>query len=80
MVGFIPVLQFLGLLSFIRAQVCDKNFLIKVENLLERLEEATEINKQLNDTITELNARNARQDAVIEQMNSTLSMMQTGKI
>ena len=73
MAGFLMFFQVVLLLVlFVRAEVCDKNFLIRMEDMVKRLEEVTEFNKQLNKTINttveELKAENARQEAVIQEI------------
>ncbi len=69
------VLLFMGLMSFLRADVCDKDVLIRIEDMLKRLEEVTETNKQFNETITECNTRNAEINSTIEDFKATVEAL-----
>ncbi len=83
---FGAALQYLSLVQFVEA-VLFRNFVIRVDNLVERLEEATETNKalkksaeekmvNLTTTMEQLQQENAVLKGNYIALNTTLSMMQ----
>ena len=48
-------LLLLGLLALVKADVCDKNFLVRMEDLIQRMESVTQTNRELTETNRELN-------------------------
>ncbi len=75
--GRFQVLLLLGSLSCVRTEVFDQNFLLRVEDMVKRIEKVTETNKQLNDTIFQREAKNAAINATLEDLKNSVEDLKT---
>ncbi len=68
-------LLLLTLALFVNADVCDKNFLVRIEDITKTNRELSEVNRMLNETVVEQQAVIENYTSVMEDLKATIQQL-----